>query len=124
MFFSRNSVSLCCTSGWLTIVTPSIVIIPETLEYGAVACDFHGRRGVGATLARQPTARGPAATFKNFGQRQRGGVEPEPLPNTFGDAVEQRHRQRAPLHHQRRRNLMLTPRIFGVAKREHAAIDE
>jgi hypothetical protein len=24
MSFFRNSVSLCCTSGWLTIVTPSM----------------------------------------------------------------------------------------------------
>src|SRR6185436_6765135 len=122
MSFFRSSVSLCCTSGWLTIVTPSISLT-SGLENRAVADDFHRRRGVGAVFARQPSARGPCAALEDFRQRHRCGIGAKPVPQTIRDAVEQRYRQRPPFHDQRRRYLMLALRIFWIAKREHAAID-
>src|SRR5438132_8190204 len=71
------------------------------LEYRAVADDFYRGRSVGAAVARQRSARGPGSALENFRQRQRGGIERKSMPHAIGDAVEQRHRERAPFHDQR-----------------------
>src|SRR5947207_15433535 len=106
MSFFRNSVSLCCTSGWLTIVTPSMLLIPD-VEYRAVADNFHWWRSVSAAVAGQQSTRGPGSTLENFRQGQRGGIELELVPRAIGEAVEHRLRQGAPFHGQRWRHLVL-----------------
>ena len=75
-------------------------------------------------FTRQPSARGPGSTFEDFRQRQRVCIEPETASHAISDAVEQRHRQRPPLHDKRRGHIVLSERIALVAESQHAIVDE
>ena len=54
-----------------------------------------------AALTREQTSCSPSSALEYFCQWQRGRIELKPLPHALGDAIEQRHRQRAPFDHHR-----------------------
>ena len=66
----------------------------------------------------------PGAALKDLCQRQRDSIKTDTPPQQFRQPVQQRHRQRAPLDHQRRRDIVLALDIAGIAKHEDAGVDE
>src|SRR5216683_844695 len=99
---SRIKVSLCWTSGCLTIVTPSMIFSSVLLENRSIADDAQWGRAVSRAFMRDLASRRPRTALQNLRQRQREGVRSDTLAQTFRQPVEKRNRQRAPLDHQGR----------------------
>src|SRR5690349_10803305 len=96
--FSRIKVSLCCTSGWSTTVTPCIVV-PRS-KYRSVADHLQRWATVSAQFFCESSARAPRAALQNFRQRQCLTILVQARADDLGEMVEQRHGERTPFHHQ------------------------
>src|SRR5215207_7774219 len=114
---SRIRVSLCCTSGWVTTVTPSMTRFLTRSRYRAVAGDAQRRRAIGPALMRNRAPGRPRSALEHAGEREGHGILAEPPANTLGQPIEQRHDQR-------RTDLMLAPGLARVAQDQHARVDE
>src|SRR3954447_11576688 len=88
----------------------------ERLENGPVADHLERRRTVGAAREGDGAARGPGAAFQNAGERQRIRGAAEFGTNQFGEPVEQRHGQRAPLDDEQGIHRMRTLGVDGVTQ--------
>src|SRR6266568_3534165 len=142
---SRISVSLCCTSGWSTTVTPCMFFLFLSLsppsgrlcpsstgfgareansEYRAVADDRNRRAGVGPLVARKQPSGRPGAALKHARQREFIDSQTAPLADQHGDLVEQRNGERAPFDHERRVDRIGVDRSFRIAQPQHACVHE
>src|SRR3954453_17820682 len=118
----RISVSLCCTSGWLTTVTPFIVSLDS--KYRAVTDDLQRRSAVGTLLLCDVASGCPGAALQDAGERQRLAVHIELGADRVGEAVEQRHGERAPFDHQLGVDRVLALRCCRIAQGQRAGVDE
>src|SRR5258708_7714933 len=127
MSLLRISVSLCCTNGCSTTVTPSIFLLPGArgrLKYRSVANNLDRWTSIRAALARDCSAGRPRAAFENFGKRQGAGIHVQFFADCIAKPVEQGDGQGAPFDYQPRANLVRICGLAWVAQEKRAGIDE
>ena len=82
------------------------------------------RRAVGPAPARDGPAGRPCSPLQDAGEGQGDGVLVQPLAHALGQPVEQRDRERPPLHDKDRADIVLALGFAGVAQGQHARVDE
>src|SRR5688572_22708993 len=122
-FLSRSSVSLCWTSGWSRMCSFA-VIKKSSSEYRTVTDDVDGRRAVSTHAARELAARSPGAAFQNGCKREVLPAFTELAAHARRELVEQRDGERAPFDDNFGAHLVLLLEHSGVARHEHAGVDE
>src|ERR1044071_1977816 len=85
--FSRMSVSLCCTSGWSTMVTPCM--LPPVSKHRPVTDDLQRRTAVGPQLFCDVATGRPSAALQDFRERQRLAIHVQTSAHQVCQTIEQ-----------------------------------